>query len=363
MNDIFEKIKSQLNSKYPFAIYCKPGSSTATGIFQNDNVMDYKADFTREGFVFAPFHDGKRLFIPTEAAEINTFEIEPEVTKNELYGIIIDQKEKNDFELIVREAVGEINNSELQKVVLSRKQEISGSVDIEKTLKKILQAYPKAFRYFFYHPVSGMWMGATPERLLNLEGIEMSTVALAGTQLYKEGEEAVWEEKEKLEQKFVTDFITNSIGDYVTDIYKTEPYTFRAGNIVHIRTDISGKVKDASNLSELIEALHPTPAICGLPKDTALQFIQKNEKYEREYYSGFLGEINFDQERAGMVQTDLFVNLRCMKLQKSKVSLFVGCGIIKNSNPEKEFVETVNKATTMAGVLTLKDTVEMHNSF
>ncbi|RZJ71685.1 MAG: isochorismate synthase [Flavobacterium sp.] len=352
MTDLFYKLRYHLSSNFPFAIYSKPGSSTITGIFQKDGRTDLRSDLTEEGFVFAPFHDGETLFIPARAADVVTGTVDFEIILKDSAVIPTNLIAKEDFEGMVSDALIAINQGQFQKVVLSRKLALDGSLDMEKTFKNILKVYPKAFRYCFYHPVCGLWMGATPEQLLHVEGKEMKTVALAGTQIFKEVQEAVWEEKERQEQKFVTDFITDSIGDFVTDIDRTEPYTFRAGNIVHIKTDISGRLKDVSKLKEVIQALHPTPAICGVAREDALKFILHKEKYDREYYSGFLGEVNCKDDRLNVVQTDLFVNLRCMKLEDGKANLYVGCGITEGSNPEKEYVETVNKAATMASVLT-----------
>jgi isochorismate synthase len=104
-------------------------------------------------------------------------------------------------------------------------------------------------------------------------------------------------------------------------------------------------------LEEIIKALHPTSAVCGLPKAAAKDFILQNEPYDRSYYSGFLGELNIDLATFRTEQSDLFVNLRCMKINEKQVELFIGCGITKDSVPEAEFIETVNKSMTMRKVL------------
>jgi isochorismate synthase len=114
---------------------------------------------------------------------------------------------------------------------------------------------------------------------------------------------------------------------------------------LHLRTDIIGEVESSDLLGKLIESLHPTPAVCGLPKETAVQFILENENYKRTYYAGYLGELNMNGN------TQLVVNLRCMEIENNKISLFVGGGITKGSIPEKEFEETVTKAMVMKKVL------------
>jgi isochorismate synthase len=110
-------------------------------------------------------------------------------------------------------------------------------------------------------------------------------------------------------------------------------------------------LKSKKILKKVIASLHPTPAVCGLPKHSAKNFIRENEGYNREYYSGFLGELNIDLVTFKTLQTDLFVNLRCMKIIKDKAQLFIGCGITKDSNPEAEYLETVNKSMTMKKII------------
>jgi isochorismate synthase len=131
----------------------------------------------------------------------------------------------------------------------------------------------------------------------------------------------------------------------------SSPYSVKAGNLRHIKTDITSTIKSKKAISEIILALHPTAAVCGLPKEAAKAFILENEKYDREYYSGFLGELNIDLATFRTAQSDLFVNLRCMKIKGKVAELFVGCGITAASIPGDEFLETVNKSMTIKRVL------------
>jgi isochorismate synthase len=98
-------------------------------------------------------------------------------------------------------------------------------------------------------------------------------------------------------------------------------------------------------LQQVIQLLHPTPAVCGFPKEQSKDFILENENYDRTFYTGFLGELNIEN------QTDLFVNLRCMEIEDAKAHLFMGCGITKDSIPEKEWEESINKSATMKKIL------------
>jgi isochorismate synthase len=227
---------------------------------------------------------------------------------------------------------------------------------LEAVFERILQQYSTAFCYCWFHPKIGMWMGATPEKLLQANQNKFSTMALAGTQSFQGNDVVFWQNKEREEQEFVTDFILDNLKKIASEVVVSSPYTTRAGNVLHLKTDIQGVLNPDSNLKKVVEVLHPTPAVCGLPKILAKDFILENENYEREYYTGFLGEINHDfstKEEA----SDLYVNLRCMKIESipneaiAKAHLFIGCGITKNSLPEAEWEETVNKSKTMKRIL------------
>ena len=133
----------------------------------------------------------------------------------------------------------------------------------------------------------------------------------------------------------------------------SEPYSIKAGSIWHIKTDISGVLNEDSNLEEVVNTLHPTPAVCGLPKKKAKAFIIENENYERTFYTGFLGELN-SSFAYNAVSSDLYVNLRSMQIKENTANLYIGCGITKESIPENEWEESVNKSMTMKRVLNIK---------
>lgn len=348
---LFLKLEQQLQEQKPFAVYCKPGSGIVTGVFQHDD-KEYLPDFTKKGFVFAPFATGTTVFIPIEESEIMT-EAVPDVAYSgtDTDNSFTDINAKAEFEHLVALSIAAIKKGGFQKLVVSRKQILDvDNFKIENVFTKLLGLYFTAFRYCFYSKASGLWLGATPEQLIKIKEGVAHTVALAGTQVYVEGAEAVWGDKEQQEQQFVTDYIGNELKEYTTNISASKPYTHRASTIVHIRTDITATLKKYVGLEQMLGNLHPTPAVCGLPKQAAQQFILDNEGYDREYYSGFLGEVNFD-DATGALAADLYVNLRCMKIIDSKAHLYIGCGITKDSNPEKEFIETQNKSVTMQRVL------------
>ena len=352
---ILEKASSQLQQKLPFVIYNKPNSKQLIGIFQQNDTLCFVENFEETGFAFAPFDRDKIVLIPKNQSEICIADFEM-TSDNETH---IHPKEKDrgeakiKYENLVQKAIDKIESGELSKVVLSREEIVKlSSFDIFVVLKRLFNSYSSAFAYCFFHPKVGLWMGAFSEQLLKMEGAIFYTSAVAGTQLFQESQEAIWENKEKQEQQFVSDFILEKVKKITSSIVISEPYNLKAGNLLHIKTDIQGIVNLGSSLKEVLEILHPTPAVCGLPLDVAKEFILKNEGYDREYYSGFLGELNSDfgtQEK----NTDLYVNLRCVKidLRTNRAHIYVGGGITEGSIPEKEWIETTNKSMTMKEIL------------
>jgi isochorismate synthase len=353
MLDIFQKVSVHFEKQFPFVLFCKPNSDKIIGLFQNNDELYTIENFEEKGFVFAPFNGDKISFIPQNESDVYV----EKVLISDYYftntkHFATSETAKIDFENLVKKGVLAIQSGVFKKVVLSRKEIIeTDNFDCETVFKKLLSNYPTAFNYCFFHPKIGLWLGATPEQFLKVNEGEIKTVALAGTQIFNGTENVVWETKEKAEQQFVTDFITNSLKDYTSEVTVSEPYTAKAGNILHIKTDITAKLRDKKDLKNVIQTLHPTPAVCGLPKTTSEAFIIDNEGYNRDYYSGFLGELNLDLATFRTEQSDLFVNLRCMKIIGNFAELFIGCGITSDSNPEKEFLETVNKSITMKKVL------------
>ena len=193
-----------------------------------------------------------------------------------------------------------------------------------------------------FHPDFGLWMGATPERLITMSGHRLQTMALAGTRPCGSSEE--WGNKEKEEQEFVVREIVNTLRQYTSSelIKYSDDETIRAGHLEHLRTTITAELSISS--IEAAQALHPTPAVGGVPKQMALDFIGRHEQLNRSLYSGFLGVFSPDQ-------TNLYVNLRCMSIQDYSATVYVGGGITEKSNPQDEWQEVLQKANTMGRIL------------
>jgi len=351
LNSLLNRIDSSLKGKLPFVAYRKPNNKNKIqSLFQQDDTLHFLKDFSQTGFVFAPFDTReKTILFPEENCE--TFRVKYSISQQDnLKGqsptnrINNELNEKKDHINLVQKCIDFIEDGEVTKVVLSRKEEVRfKGVDLIDTFLNLLDNYPLAFVYLWFHPKVGLWMGASPETLISVENKKFKTMALAGTQPYIDSLEVQWKEKEKEEQGIVTDFIVAELKDFELKI--TKPYTKKAGSLLHICTEIEGKLNSNEQLNTILKRLHPTPAICGYPKEKAKRFILQNENYKREYYTGFLGELNMDKS------TNLFVNLRCMQIKSSKAIVYIGGGITIDSIPENEWEETVAKSEVMKRVI------------
>lgn len=332
----------------PFVAYRKPNSSEISGLFLEDDTLYFTNDFTESGFIFSPFDsEEKSVLLPIEKSEVirEKFQIEEKfLVKND---VEVDELHKEKHIRLVEKALDEINKNHLKKVVVSRQEEVLlDSFDLLTTFKKLLNNYVNAFVYVWFHPKIGLWFGATPETLLTISDYHFTTMSLAGTQVYADTKEVFWKSKELVEQQLVTDFIKNQLKPISSNLKIDKTETVKAGNILHLRSRIEGDLNKNSNLKELIRKLHPTPAVCGLPREKSKNFIIQNENYKRTYYTGFLGELNYQNKNSS-----LFVNLRCMNIEEKIAFIYVGGGITKESNAKKEWKETIAKSKTMKKIL------------
>lgn len=238
--------------------------------------------------------------------------------------------------------ISHLKQNTLEKLVYSRIKsspiEITG-LSLFHTLEA---AYPNALVYYFQDPKLGQWIGATPEILLKGKNTQFESMSLAGTK--KADETCDWGEKEMKEHDFVSQFIRETLLQHnARDVQFSGPKTIIAGPLAHLRTDFFWKSSIAEAWQIAID-LHPTPAVCGTPRKLAKEWISSNENHERELYAGIIGI----RSKAEM---NLFVNLRCAQIQGNQIFLYVGGGLTKDSDPEKEWEETENKSKTLLNLL------------
>ena len=258
---------------------------------------------------------------------------------------------REDFIVQVNYARQAIIERKFHKVVLSkvRVENLKAEFDAGAFFLHLCKTYPHAFVYLIQLPEVGCWAGATPEPLLLVETGKVKTVSLAGTQLASGGplDAYSWSDKEIEEQGIVTGFVENTLHSLNIENYALSgPSNYQAANLIHLRTGFEFNVTEMGNrLGDCLKALHPTPSVGGLPKETARNFILKNEKHDRTYYTGYLGPINIDSKSC------LYVNLRCLQLFKKKFVLYSGAGITASSIAENEWEETDNKMLTMLNAM------------
>lgn len=339
-----------------FACYFLPNSTEPTLVIEKSEPSELSSFDEldgKEGFVFAPFEvgNGSPLLLFQSSIIYNGFDVDVE---QPLVAPFLTNEEprtstsEEDYTEVFGRFMEQLQEGGFAKLVLSRKLVVerqSGSVG--EIFLNANKAYPSTFTYLVSSPRVGLWLGATPELLLRGEGRGFQTVALAGTMPFTSStDKYVWGEKDREEQQLVADYISDRLERCgAKDINKVGPITVQAGNIVHLKTSFSFTVDPQVGVGKLVGTLHPTPAVCGLPKEAALRYIVATEKHQREYYSGFTGVI---KENGGV---ELFVNLRCMKIEPRWLHLYAGGGITAKSEVGKEWMETSHKLRTLLSII------------
>lgn len=340
-----KRLEALWENQLPFVVFRLPESQKVSVFFQDDNRLHTTSDFTESGFVMTPFVNSEDCpFIPDSKTEHFT---KPSIQLFNTKPIVFPDSEqsKQEFLKLVQTAKEEIAQGKLEKVVLSRFLDLHSEKKPQKIFLALENKYTNALTYLWHHPLVGSWLGATPEQFVEVTPLKTHTMALAGTQVYNPSKLPLWSKKEKEEQGLVTQQVLLDLKTVFNEdeIEYSEPTHKRAGNLVHLCTHFSlPKLK--TSLKNLTEVLHPTPAVGGVPKKEAKNFILSNEGYNRSFYTGFLGPITTKK-------TSLFVNLRCAAWKPDRIRLYVGAGITSSSDSEQEWLETQRKAETLAQIV------------
>ncbi len=252
-------------------------------------------------------------------------------------------QEKSHFLQLVANGIQAIEAGTLEKIVAARTKLIPlpAAFDLGKTLAKLLASYPHSFVNFFHLPGIGSWIGASPEILIETKGDYFYTMSLAGTQPAQGDnplKSTAWTQKEIEEQALVSRYIVDCFKTIRLREYEEHgPKTVLAGNLLHLRSDfrVNTQATGFSNLgSVMLGLLHPTSAVCGMPRKEALNFLKNEEGLDRSFYAGFIGPVGIEQE------TSIYVNLRTASLHQTHALLYAGAGVTEDSVPEKEWEET-----------------------
>jgi isochorismate synthase len=257
------------------------------------------------------------------------------------------------YKALVEKAVAAIEAGTFRKVVTSRceARALPAGTDCLALFEALAEKLPAAFVTLVNLPGHGAWLVGTPETLVSVRGDTLHTIALAGTQWAKDDvplPDVCWPDKIIEEQALVAAYIRRSLDAAGLKSFDEKgPRTVAAANLVHLRSDFFVELAsgDKALLGDLLDRLNPTSAVLGMPKQPALDFLTAHEGYDRDYYSGFLGPVGFDGG------TDLYVNLRTSQIIGDTAYLYVGGGIVAQSQPDVEWEETVQKTKTVGTIL------------
>lgn len=360
-NKLIEGIKICLVKQLDFVAFSPYGSETVSLLISNEvtslSFSEISSKLSQMGFVVAPFSNREKLywFEPHFFFE-NIEKIDLKQLKNipACAGKMVsidDNLTEHDFEDYSRDFYQfkeAIDNGEVKKAILSRVK-IINDIELQRSAKYfdiITKMYPESFSFILHSAETGLWLGMTPELFLNIENETVTTVSLAGTKSIMDLNRE-WSNKETHEQDIVSIYIKDIFSKFnIKELETIGPSTIIAGSVAHLKTIFKFPLKYINNsLGEFIQTLHPTPAVCGDPKEKAVELIQRVEKHNRELYSGFLGPVGL------LGNTTLYVTIRCMKFYNNKAALYIGGGITKGSVLKEEWDETEMKGQALLSVV------------
>ncbi|MBX2916519.1 MAG: chorismate-binding protein [Cyclobacteriaceae bacterium] len=343
-----------------FCLWKAPGMDEKFLLISHEVLLENEINLQSNlsGFVYAPFNpteqkvifqldklykfrDGKLVEgkLPTDLEPGDAFH-------TGFHFNAVTSTDATDYEKLVQKSISKIEAGEFEKVVPSRFEDIpyQPNSGLIQTFDRLCIQHPLAFVSFVSSPQTGTWMGASPELLVSVSQNKFKTIALAGTLPYTPDtnlKTVAWTQKEIEEQALVSRYIINCFKKIRLREYEEHgPKTIVAGNVMHLRTEFEVDMQ-ATHFPQLgsvmLKLLHPTSAVCGMPLEPALEFLQSSEGYSRQFYSGYLGPINIHN------QSHLYVNLRCMQIFNDRLRIYAGAGVTIDSVPKEELIETKMK--------------------
>ncbi|MEH7343417.1 isochorismate synthase [Bacillus sp. JJ1532] len=255
----------------------------------------------------------------------------------------------------VRSIVNELKQGSIEKVVLARETRLffDKHVQVEQVLSQLLNLQRESF-IFAFESNGDCFIGASPERLIKKSGKSLFTTCLAGSiargKSEKEdnqlGEELLNDRKNLIEHQYVVQMIKEAMEESCEEVLLPEKtQLLKTRDIQHLYTPVIGKAKEDTSLLNLVDRLHPTPALGGLPKQAAVEKIREVEDLDRGFYGAPLGWLDYKGNG------EFAVSIRSGLIQKDEASIFAGCGVVKDSNPESEYIETKIKFRPMLRAL------------
>ncbi|MFS0751040.1 isochorismate synthase [Oceanobacillus sp. 1P07AA] len=255
----------------------------------------------------------------------------------------------------VQKATEEMKTSITNKIVLAREIRLrfDKRADIPSIIRKLVETQSNSY-IFAYEIDNDCFVGATPERLVKVEGNKLFSTCLAGTaprgettkEDQKIAEELFTDPKNRKEHEYVVQMIRKAVERYCTDVdIPSEPQVYMYKTLQHLYTPVTAKLMNSNSIFSILEELHPTPALGGTPRKESMSFIRKNEQLDRGWYGAPIGWI--DSNNNG----EFAVAIRSAMIQETEASLFAGCGIVADSDPVSEYEETNIKLMPMLSVL------------
>jgi menaquinone-specific isochorismate synthase len=270
-----------------------------------------------------------------------------------------DLPDEAGWHALVERALDDFSAHRIEKVVLARETcfEADGPWDAARLLGRLVKQSQRSFEFCF-HPAPGRaFIGASPERLYHRVNCYVQSEAIAGTRPRGKSDEAdtrladalLHSEKDLREHRFVVRMLRENLGRFCRQLQvEPEPDVLRLRHCQHLYTRMEGILKQNDVDAALIEALHPTPAVGGAPRDRALDWIAREEPFDRGCYAAPVGWVGFDA-------AEFCVAIRSGLVQGNTLSLYNGAGIVPGSLPAEEWDEVENKMAGFLAALTRHD--------
>lgn len=250
----------------------------------------------------------------------------------------------------VRSVLGRIESGAARKVVLSRDLvlEAREAIDPWRLMHLIHEGDPHGFRFCLRFADDSAFVGASPERLVRVHGSALACDCLAGTirrgstkeEEARQAARLLASEKDGREHRIVREEILAAIAPHLrSHEFPAEPGIMALPGVLHLWTPIRGRLRDAARLSDLVGALHPTPAVGGSPREVAMDEIRALEGRSRGWYAGLVGWVGIDE-------ADFAVAIRSAIVRGRRMTAFGGAGIVRGSDPAAEWEETARKAAS-----------------
>jgi isochorismate synthase len=268
---------------------------------------------------------------------------------------VIAEPMQDDWGKKVVEVLDAIKDGEVSKVTLARIMKLRAQANLspEPILRSLTANYPEC-RTFAFSRRGGSFVGASPEELVSLNGEKVTSTCLAGSAPRGETEKTDFElsnwllgnEKERREHKVVVDWVSERMGSLCNKLHWNDvPCVLRLGNVQHLATDFVGTRANGRHVLDFVEALHPTPAVGGIPLGPALEMISRLEDFDRGWYTGPVGWVDMNGNG------EFAIAIRCALLRGNEAFLYAGDGIVAGSDPDTEERETAMKFKPLLSAL------------